>query len=69
VLDRQSQRLKKALGALRETAHLMVGVPDYSRYVAHRLERHPGLPVMSRGEFVRERTVRRYEGGGPGRCC
>jgi len=40
---------------VRETANLMVGLPDYE--------------VMSRAEFVAERTTRRYEGGGSGRCC
>jgi uncharacterized short protein YbdD (DUF466 family) len=54
---------------LRETAHLMVGLPDYRRYVAHRTARHPGEPVMSRSEFVLERLNRRLGGTGPGRCC
>ena len=53
---------------LRETAHLMVGLPDYDRYVAHRQTRHPGETIMSRGEFVRERLAKRYEGKA-GRCC
>ena len=52
-----------------ETLHLMVGLPDYRRYVAHRLARHPGEAVMTEAEFVRERTRRRYEGAGAGRCC
>lgn len=54
-----------------ETARLMVGVPDYPRYVAHRRARHPGEPVMTEAEFHRDRLARRY-GGGPGsppRCC
>ena len=53
------------------TARLMVGVPDYDAYVEHRGRVHPGEPVMSRAEFLRERTERRF-GGGPdriGRCC
>jgi uncharacterized short protein YbdD (DUF466 family) len=54
---------------LRETGNLMVGLPDYDRYVAHNQDRHPDRPVMSRAEFVAERTTRRYEGGGAGRCC
>jgi len=52
-----------------ETANLMVGLPDYERYVAHNHARHPEKPVMNRAEFVAERTTRRYEGGGAGRCC
>ncbi len=54
---------------IRETGNLMVGLPDYERYVAHNRARHPERQVMSRAEFVAERTTRRYEGGGGGRCC
>lgn len=61
--------LRILLRRLRETAHLMVGLPDYQRYVAHRRARHPGEPVMSRSEFVRERSDHRYGGRGAGRCC
>ncbi len=57
------------LRRLIEAAHLMVGLPDYRRYAAHRALRHPGEPVMSRSEFVLERLNRRLGGTGPGRCC
>ena len=57
------------LRGLQETAHLMVGLPDYRRYVAHRERRHPGEPMMSRTEFVLERLNRRLGGSGSGRCC
>jgi uncharacterized short protein YbdD (DUF466 family) len=62
-------RLVALLKAIRETAHLMVGMPDYARYVAHRRARHPDEPVMTRGQFALERMARRFEGGGAGRCC
>ena len=55
----------------RRTARLMVGVPDYDSYVAHRRAQHPDEPVMSRAEFLAERMERRF-GAGPGgisRCC
>jgi uncharacterized short protein YbdD (DUF466 family) len=54
-----------------QTAHLMVGVPDYATYVAHRRHHHPGEPVMSREAFFRDCQARRYApGGGSGiRCC
>ncbi|HLY56859.1 MAG TPA: YbdD/YjiX family protein [Stellaceae bacterium] len=54
-----------------ETLRLMVGQPDYDRYVAHRLEHHPGETVMSRVEFFRDRQDRRYatRSGGGLRCC
>ena len=55
---------------LKRTARLMVGVPDYDTYVAHRRAAHPDEPVMSRAEFVAERTERRFGGsGGISRCC
>ncbi|TFI59496.1 YbdD/YjiX family protein [Sphingomonas parva] len=64
-------RWRDGLKAAARAARLMVGVPDYEVYAAHRRAAHPGEPVMSRAEFHRERTERRY-GGGPdriGRCC
>ncbi|CAH2601414.1 YbdD/YjiX family protein [Rhodovastum atsumiense] len=54
---------------LKETANLMVGLPDYDTYVAHRQARHPDLPVMTREEFFRDRQSRRYGTGGGLRCC
>ena len=46
-----------------ETARLMVGVPDYETYVAHRRAIHPGLPMMTYTEFFRERQDARYAVG------
>ena len=34
-----------------QTARLMVGVPDYQTYVAHRQATHPDLPMMTYVEF------------------
>jgi uncharacterized short protein YbdD (DUF466 family) len=61
-----------ALGRrVRETLHLMIGLPDYDRYVAHRLAVHPGERVMTYPEFFRERQDRRYgtKDGRTARCC
>jgi uncharacterized short protein YbdD (DUF466 family) len=54
-----------------QTARLMVGIPDYDTYVAHRRAHHPGEPVMSYQEFFRERQKARYgcEGGRIRGCC
>jgi uncharacterized short protein YbdD (DUF466 family) len=54
-----------------QTARLMVGIPDYDTYVAHRRTHHPQEPVMSYTEFFRERQKARYggEGGRISRCC
>ena len=46
-----------------ETARLMVGVPDYSTYVAHRKANHPDQPVMTYEAFFRERQSARYDVG------
>jgi uncharacterized short protein YbdD (DUF466 family) len=62
-------RWREALAAAARTARLMVGVPDYDAYVAHRKGMHPDEPVMSRAEFLRERTERRFGAVGTGRCC
>ena len=61
-------RWRDAVKRAAETARLMVGLPDYERYLAHRQARHPGEPAMSRAEFHRERTERRF-GEGTSRCC
>lgn len=63
--------LFKFASGVAKTARLMVGVPDYDAYVAHRRRAHPGEPVMSYEDFFRERQASRYgEGGGKiSRCC
>lgn len=60
---------RRAFRRLRETAALMIGLPDYSRYVAHQRAHHPERPIMGRSEFVQERMARKYGGKGTGRCC
>ena len=64
-------RWREALGAAARTARLMVGVPDYDAYLAHRRAEHPGKPAMSRREFFADRAERRFGGGADriGRCC
>jgi uncharacterized short protein YbdD (DUF466 family) len=57
--------------AMTRTARLMVGIPDYDAYVAHRRDTHPGEPVMTYEDFFRERQASRYgaNGGKISRCC
>jgi uncharacterized short protein YbdD (DUF466 family) len=64
-------RWREALKRFVQTTHLMVGVPDYERYLAHRVAEHPGEPAMSRSEFHRHCTERRFGGGASSisRCC
>jgi uncharacterized short protein YbdD (DUF466 family) len=55
---------------LGQTMRLMVGVPEYSTYLAHMERTHPDQKVMSYEEFFRDRQEARYGGGGRvGRCC
>lgn len=67
----KSAPIFKFVESVTRTARLMVGVPDYDAYVAHRRRMHPGEPVMSYEEFFRERQANRYgEGSGKiSRCC
>jgi uncharacterized short protein YbdD (DUF466 family) len=48
---------------------VIFGMPDYDRYLSHRRACHPDEPVLSPGEHYAEHLRRRYEGGGPSRCC
>jgi uncharacterized short protein YbdD (DUF466 family) len=50
----------RAVTETARTARLMVGIPDYESYVAHRRATHPGLPVMTYEEFFVERQEARY---------
>ena len=56
-------QLRPLLRRFGETARLMVGVPDYDTYVAHRRLAHPGEPVMSYEQFFRNRQDSRYAVG------
>ena len=47
---------------------LMLGAPDYDRYIAHLREAHPECAPLSRMQFDRERMEARYSRPGS-RCC
>jgi uncharacterized short protein YbdD (DUF466 family) len=55
--------LKHVLLRLRETCLLMVGIPDYDRYVEHMRARHPERRTMTPEEFFRDRQTSRYANG------
>ena len=69
-----SQKISALAGLLRMTGYvgqslrLMVGVPEYSTYVAHMHSKHPDKPPMSYQEFFQECQATRYDGR-VGRCC
>ncbi|HEY0621620.1 YbdD/YjiX family protein [Sphingomonas sp.] len=60
--------IRALLRTLRDTARLMVGLPDYEAYLRHMAAHHPDRPAMDRAAFFRDRQRARYGGGG-GRCC
>lgn len=64
------EEISKAGRYLGQTMRLMVGLPEYSTYLAHMESTHPQQPVMSYEEFFRERQEARYGASGKmGRCC
>lgn len=64
-------RLRDLFEGAARTALLMVGLPDYDAYVAHRQAEHPDEPFMTYVEFVRNRTEQRFDSksGNISRCC
>ena len=62
-------RFLQLLRLSRQTLRLMIGIPDYDAYLAHRRAHHPGEPVMSYAEFFRERQDSRYASGRVRGCC
>jgi uncharacterized short protein YbdD (DUF466 family) len=62
------EKLRLLGSRLRQTARLMVGVPDYDRYLDHLRAHHPERTPMSYEAFFRNRQAARY-GNGQGKCC
>ena len=60
LFDRSAKAAGSAIYWSTRTARLMIGVPDYETYVAHRRANHPGLPIMSYEQFFVERQEARY---------
>ena len=53
---------------LTQSLRLMVGVPDYGRYLEHMARTHPEQKALDYTSFLLNRQQARY-GGGAGRCC
>lgn len=58
------RRFATVVGVIR----LIIGVPDYERYLARHSEAHPGCAPVSREAFMQERLSARYDRPGS-RCC
>ena len=63
------QSVQRLWRGARQTARLMIGVPDYDTYVAHCRLHHPERPPMTREAFFRNRLEARYGGNGRIGCC
>ena len=55
------------LTVLLQTAHAMLGIPDYEAYLAHLERAHPELVPLSARDFFRARQAARF--GSALRCC
>ena len=65
---RGESRLGPRMRGLYSACRQVFGIPDYERYLAHAAERHPGVPVLTLGEFSAREIERKYGKGGM-RCC
>ena len=55
------------IGRVRRALRVVLGAPDYERYLAHMRERHPGEQPLSEAElFVARQATRERPGA---RCC
>jgi uncharacterized short protein YbdD (DUF466 family) len=63
-----AERLRALWRFLAQTGRLIVGVPDYDRYLAHMRHAHPAIAPMTREAFFANRLQARY-GRGASRCC
>ena len=63
LFDRSARAARTTMSWTTQTARLMIGVPDYETYVAHRKANHPNQPIMNYVEFFRERQQARYAVG------
>jgi len=68
------ERVDTSVGLRERARHLcsacrqVFGMPDYERYLAHAAQRHPGAPVLARGDYFAQAIERKYGKGGM-RCC
>jgi uncharacterized short protein YbdD (DUF466 family) len=61
-------RLLSRARAARQAYKQVFGIPDYERYVAHRMAHHPDQPLLPQKEFYRQAIAGKFGRGGQ-RCC
>ena len=60
--------VRPALRRIGTALRQILGAPDYERYVAHVIARHPGAVPVAMDEFYRSRLEERYNKPGA-KCC
>ena len=65
---RDESGLRLRVRGLCSACRQVFGIPDYERYLAHAAQRHPGAPVLTRGDFCVQEIERKYGRNGA-RCC
>lgn len=60
--------IARRLGPVARVLRVVIGVPDYDRYLAHVRRCHPGRAPLTREAFLAERLEARYSRPGS-RCC
>jgi uncharacterized short protein YbdD (DUF466 family) len=63
-----SPMIVSAFTGFRRALRLIIGAPDYERYLHHVRKAHPECAPVSQAEFERERLEARYARPGS-RCC
>ena len=63
-----TEKLVVRFAGVARAIRVMLGAPDYERYLEHVIAEHPGCSPISRDEFVKERMENRYSKPGA-RCC
>lgn len=61
-------QLAALVSRIARTLRVVIGVPDYERYVDHCQAKHPGLQPMTRDQFAADLLERKYSRPGT-RCC
>ena len=62
-------RTRRVLGVLLGAVRQIVGAPDYQRYLAHHVARHPERSPLSPRDYYAEFLSWQFGSGGPTRCC
>lgn len=63
-----TENILSVIANIGRVIRMMLGAPDYERYIAHVRNAHPGCTPVTRAQFEQERLSARYMRPGS-RCC